>query len=52
MEAADKYQLTRVPVYEGAFNANLGVPSKAYEAAKFRAVNWLVEHEPRIVVAA
>lgn len=45
MESADKYQLSRVPTYEQAFSANLGAPSKAYEAAKFKATCWLAEHE-------
>lgn len=44
MQAGDRYQLSRVPVYEAAFSANLGVPSKHYDAAKFRAVNWMAEH--------
>lgn len=45
MRESDAYQMKRVPLYEQAFKANLGAPSKYYEAAHYRAVCWMAERE-------
>ena len=45
MEDGDKFQLSRVPLYEASFNSNLGEPSEAYKAARYVAEVWMAEHE-------
>lgn len=45
MRQRDAYQMGRVPVYETGFKANVGEPSPAYKAAKFKAECWYAENQ-------